>query len=141
VAWFPDGSRLLANLEVAGKPPSIWILSLIGYAPRKFRDDGYAQSISPDGERIVFTSASSGLSEHEQHRMFGDHTIWLAEMNGQPPKKITESDDSTGFTKAVWSPDTAVELLTSQFTRFRALRVLSNAPSKIATCREGRPCW
>jgi hypothetical protein len=48
VAWFPDGSRLLANLEVAGKPPSIWILSLIGYAPRKFRDDGYAQSISPD---------------------------------------------------------------------------------------------
>jgi Tol biopolymer transport system component len=64
VAWFPDGSRLLANLEVAGKPPSIWILSLIGYAPRKFRDDGYAQSISPDGERIVFTSASSGLSEH-----------------------------------------------------------------------------
>jgi Tol biopolymer transport system component/predicted Ser/Thr protein kinase len=105
VAWFPDGSRLLANLEVAGKPPSIWILSLIGYAPRKFRDDGYAQSISPDGERIVFTSASSGLSEHEQHRMFGDHTIWLAEMNGQPPKKITESDDSTGFTKAVWSPD------------------------------------
>ena len=105
VAWFPDGSRLLANLEVAGKPPSIWILSLIGYAPRKFRDDGYAQSISPDGERIVFTSASTGLSEHEQHRIFGDHTIWLAEMNGQPAKKITEGDDSTGFTKVVWSPD------------------------------------
>ena len=105
VAWFPDGSRLLANLEVAGKPPSIWILSLIGYAPRKFRDDGYAQSISPDGERIVFTSASMGLSEHEQHRIFGDHTIWLAEMNGEPAKKITEGDESTGFTKAVWSPD------------------------------------
>ena len=105
VAWFPDGSRLLANLEVAGKPPSIWILSLIGYAPRKFRDDGYAQSISPDGERIVFTSASTGLSEPQQHRTSGDHTIWLAEMNGQPPKKITEGDESTGFTKAVWSPD------------------------------------
>ena len=28
-AWFPDGTRLLANLEVAGKPSSIWILSLI----------------------------------------------------------------------------------------------------------------
>jgi Tol biopolymer transport system component len=105
VAWFPDGTRLLANLEVAGKPPSVWILSLIGYAPRKFRDDGYAQSVSPDGERIVFTSASTGLSEHEQHRVFGDHTIWLAEVNGQPPKKITEGDGSTGFTKAVWSPD------------------------------------
>ncbi len=96
---------MLANLEVAGKPPSIWVLSLIGYAPRKFRDDGYAHSISPDGERIVFTSASTGLSEHEQHRVFGDHTIWLAEMNGQPAKKITEADGSTGFTKVVWSPD------------------------------------
>jgi Tol biopolymer transport system component len=105
VAWFPDGSRLLANLEVASKPPSIWILSLIGYAPRKFHDDGYALSISPDGERIVFTSASTGLSEHEQHRIFGDRTIWLADVNGQPPKKITEGDVSTGFTKAVWSPD------------------------------------
>jgi serine/threonine protein kinase len=107
VAWFPDGSRLLANLEVAGRPPSIWILSLIGYPPRKFRDDGYAHSVSPNGERIVFTSASTALSEHEGqlHRVFGDHTIWVAEVNGQPPKKITEGDGSTGFTKAVWSPD------------------------------------
>ena len=107
VAWFPDGTRLLANLEVASRPPSIWIVSLIGYAPRKFRDDGYAHSISPNGERIVFTSASTASSEHEGqlHRVFGDHTMWLAEVNGQPPKKITEGDGSTGFTKAVWSPD------------------------------------
>ena len=107
VAWFPDGTRLLANLEVASRPPSIWILSLIGYAPRKFRDDGYAHSISPNGDRIVFTSASTALSEHEGqlHRVFGDHTIWVAEVNGQPAKKITEGDGSTGFTKAVWSPD------------------------------------
>jgi Tol biopolymer transport system component len=107
VAWFPDGTRLLANLEVANRPPSIWILSLIGYAPRKFRDDGYAHSISPNGERIVFTSASTALNEHEGqlHRVFGDHTIWVAEVNGQPPKKITAGDGSTGFTKAVWSPD------------------------------------
>ena len=107
VAWFPDGTRLLANLEVASKPPSIWILSLIGYAPRKFRDDGYAHSISPNGERIVFTSASTALSEHEGqlHRVFGDHAIWVADVNGQPPKKITEGDGFTGFTKAVWSPD------------------------------------
>ncbi len=47
------------------------------------------------------------MSEHEAqlHRVFGDHTIWLAEVNGQPPKKIAEGDESTGFTRAVWSPD------------------------------------
>ena len=65
-AWFPDGTRLLANLEIAGKPPSIWILSLIGYAPRKLRDNGYAHSISPDGATIVFTAArTTGLSERQ----------------------------------------------------------------------------
>ena len=53
-------TRLLANLEGAGKPPSIWILSLIGYAPRKFRDDAFAHSISPDGTTIVFTAARAG---------------------------------------------------------------------------------
>jgi serine/threonine protein kinase/Tol biopolymer transport system component len=107
VAWFPDGTQLLANLEVAGKPPSIWILSLIGYAPRKFRDDGYAHSISPDGERIVFTSARTVLTERQgqQPREFGDHTIWLAGVNGQVPKKLTEGDESTGFTQVVWSLD------------------------------------
>ena len=107
VAWFPDGTQLLANLDIAGKPPSIWILSLIGYAPRKFRDDGYAHSISADGGRVVFTSARTGLSERQgqQPREFGDHTIWLAGLNGQVPKKITEGDESTGFTQVVWSPD------------------------------------
>jgi Tol biopolymer transport system component/predicted Ser/Thr protein kinase len=107
VAWFPDGTRLLANLDVAGKPPSIWVLSLIGYAPRKFRDDGYAHSISPDGGRIVFTSARTGLSERQgqQAREFGDSTIWLADANGDAPKRIAEGDESTGFTQVVWSPD------------------------------------
>jgi eukaryotic-like serine/threonine-protein kinase len=105
VAWFPDGSRLLANLEAASRPPSIWILSLIGYAPRKFRDDGYAHSISPDGERIVFSGASTSEHEGPQYPIFDDRTIWLAEVNGEPPKKITEGDESTRFTKAVWSPD------------------------------------
>ena len=139
VAWFPDGTRLLANLEVAGKPPSIWILSLIGYAPRKFRDDGYAHSISPDGERIVFTSASTGLSEHEAqlHRTFGDHTIWLAKVNGQPAKKITEGDESTGFTKVVWSPD-------GGRIAYLAIHQVSNASECALKNRDlqgGRQCW
>ena len=84
-AWFPDGTRLLTNLEVAGKRPSIWILSLIGDAPRKFRDDGFAQSISPDGARIVFTAARTGLGERqgEHPREFGDQTIWVVGANGQ----------------------------------------------------------
>jgi serine/threonine protein kinase/Tol biopolymer transport system component len=106
-AWFPDGTRLLTNLEVAGKPSSIWILSLIGYAPRKFRDDSFAHSISPDGERIIFTAARTGLAERqgEQPREFGDQTIWMAGVNGQAPRRLAQGDEATGFMQVVLSPD------------------------------------
>jgi eukaryotic-like serine/threonine-protein kinase len=106
-AWFPDGTRLLTNLEVAGKPPSIWILSLIGDAPHKFRDDGFAHSISPDGARIVFTAARTGLGESQggHTREFGDGTIWLVGANGEAPRMLAQGDQGTGFMQVVWSPD------------------------------------
>ncbi len=106
-AWFPDGTRLLTNLEVAGKPPSIWILSLIGDAPRKFRDEGFAYSISPDGTRIVFTAARTGIGEsHGGYlRAFGDRTMWLVGTNGQDPRMLAEGEQGTGFMQVVWSPD------------------------------------
>jgi predicted Ser/Thr protein kinase len=138
-AWFPDGTQLLANLEVASKSPSIWILSLIGYAPRKFRDGAFAHSISPDGTTIVFTAARTESDERqgEEPREFGDQTIWLAGVNGQAPRRLVQGDEATGFTQVVWSPH-VVESLTSKSTR---LRVLSNAPSKIATWRVARRYW
>ena len=106
-AWFPDGTRVLTNLEVAGKPPSVWILSLIGDAPRKFRDDSFAHSISPDGSTIVFTASRTGLGERqgEYSRQFGDQTIWIVGVNGQSPKMVARGDDTTGFMQVVWSPD------------------------------------
>jgi serine/threonine protein kinase/Tol biopolymer transport system component len=108
-AWFPDGTRLLTNLEVAGKPPSIWILSLIGDAPRKFRDDGFAYSISPDGVSVVFTAARTGLGESQGlfSGQFGDQTIWLVGANGQSPRMLAQGDAATGFMEVVFSPDGA----------------------------------
>jgi eukaryotic-like serine/threonine-protein kinase len=106
-AWFPDGTRLLTNLEVGGHPPSIWILSLIGDAPRKFRDDAFAHSISADGGSIVFTAARTGLGESQGlfSGEFGDQTIWLTGVNGQTPKLLAQGDEATGFVQVVFSPD------------------------------------
>jgi Tol biopolymer transport system component len=106
-AWFPDGTRLLTNLEVAGQRPSIWFLSLIGDAPRKFRDDAFAQSISPDGTTIAFTAARTGLGEGSvTHREFyGDQTIWLVGVRGQEPRMLAQGDKATGFAQVGWSPD------------------------------------
>src|SRR5262252_5413501 len=69
-AWFPDGTHFLTNLVVAGKQPSIWILSLIGDAPRKFQDQAIAYSISPDGSTIAYTSSRTGLGETQESLPF-----------------------------------------------------------------------
>jgi eukaryotic-like serine/threonine-protein kinase len=95
-AWFPDGTRLLANLDVAGKPSSVWVLSLVGEAPRKFRDDARGQSISPDGKTIIFTSSASAM---------GDLEIWLIGAGGGDPRKVVAADEATGYDDVGWSPD------------------------------------
>jgi len=106
-AWFPDGTRFLANLDVAGKPPSIWIISLIGDAPRKFRESGFAHSISPDGETIAFTAGRLGLGERQVEHTWehSDQTIWTIDVNGHAPTILARGDETTGFMHVVWSPD------------------------------------
>jgi Tol biopolymer transport system component/tRNA A-37 threonylcarbamoyl transferase component Bud32 len=94
-AWFPDGTRLLANLNVAGKPPSMWILSLVGEAPREFRPDAKGQSVSPDGSTIAFTSVGSAL---------GDREIWLIDFNGENPRRLVPTDAASGYDEVTWSP-------------------------------------
>ena len=106
-AWFPDSTRLLTNLEVAGKPPSIWILSIIGEAPRKFRDESFAHAISPDGSTIVFTAARTSVAEQQgfHSRESGDETIWLIGVSGEAPRMLAQAEEASGFMQVVWSSD------------------------------------
>jgi len=104
-AWSPDGTQLFTNLEVAGKPPSIWILSLIGDAPRKFRDDAFAQSISPDGAKLAFTAGRTGVGARQGVYTLGDQTVWLVGTNGEDPRMVAQGDQTTGYTHVAWSPD------------------------------------
>ena len=105
-AWFPDGTRLLTNLVVAGKQPSIWILSLIGDAPHKFRDEAVGYSISPDGSTIAYTASRTGLGETQESLPFySDHTIGTISSTGQNPRIIADEKEGAGFSQLVWSPD------------------------------------
>ncbi|PWT83685.1 MAG: hypothetical protein C5B58_06130 [Acidobacteria bacterium] len=104
-AWFPDSTRLLANLVVAGKPPSMWVVSLVGEAPRKFRDDAFAQSISPDGGTIAFTAARRGIESRVTNLAGMDQAIWLIGANGQSPRMVAEAEVASGFLLVAWSPD------------------------------------
>jgi Tol biopolymer transport system component len=97
-AWFPDSTRLLANLVRSGTA-SIWSISILAGSSRLVRGQGWAWSVSHDGSTIAFTmpailSAAAPVNE-----------IWLMGPNGEEPHRLLAGDESTAFAKVVWQPD------------------------------------
>jgi len=95
--WFPDSTSFLANAAVPGGRTSIWMVSLLGRAPRKIRDDATAWSVSPDGAQIAFTTVPS---------LFGSREIWLMTKEGEQARKLyAVTDENSGVARVAWSPD------------------------------------
>jgi eukaryotic-like serine/threonine-protein kinase len=95
--WFPDSTRFLANLNVqGGHPPSIWTVSVLGGAPREFRDDAEAWSVSRDGSQIAF-AANYGSR--------GPREIWLMGPNGEQSRKLFETDENSSIGAPQFSSD------------------------------------
>jgi serine/threonine protein kinase len=104
-AWFPDGTRFLANARGFSNPgsnaqgSSIWIVSL-GGVPRKLRDDAEAFSVSPDGSLIAFGEKGIHLGGFD-----GDREVWLMDPSGQQARKLYDTDTDTAFGALLWSRD------------------------------------
>ena len=109
LAWFPDSVRLAvtANTTVLPEPDSftspqctgIWVLSrLDGELPRKIRDDGCIQGVSPDGAWIAFTRNG------QRSDQFGNQ-IWLMGPNGEQPHPLFERDEHSRYEAIRWSPN------------------------------------
>jgi len=94
--WFPDGMRLLANLG-EDKGYSIWTLSILGGPPRKLRERAWANSVSPDGSLITFTSGEAAT--------FPYYELWVMGPGGEEARKIAIADQNRRFLEAVWAPD------------------------------------
>lgn len=70
----------------------IWIISIIGNAPKKLRDDAGRAAVSPDDARIAYVS---GRSESE---------IWVMDSDGGNPKKLLGGAAGDRFLQLQWSP-------------------------------------
>jgi eukaryotic-like serine/threonine-protein kinase len=99
--WFPDSTRFLVNAHPAGQnndigssqDTSMWIVSVLGGAPRKLRDNAVAYAISPDGSTIAFGTSKGAL---------GDREIWLMGVNGENARKLYESDENSAMGAFMW---------------------------------------
>jgi serine/threonine protein kinase len=102
--WFPDSARFIANAHPASESEgtwssltaSIWMISALGGAPHKLRDNAVAWSVSPDGFSIAFGTNKGN---------FGEREIWLMQPDGQQPQKLFDADENTAIDGTLWSPD------------------------------------
>jgi serine/threonine protein kinase len=100
--WFPDSTRFLAtalhpdDLISAGLHDSVWTASVLGGAPRELRDDADAESVSPDGSVIAFTTKATKDGAHE---------VWLMGPNGEQARKLYDAENNSAFVGFKWSPD------------------------------------
>jgi serine/threonine protein kinase len=103
-AWLPDNRSFLANACPLGGDTSfgtshgcsIWIVSVSGGPPHKIRDEGTAESISPDGSLLSFETNTG---------MYGDREIWVMRPDGQQARKVFDVDENDSIGGLTWSPD------------------------------------
>jgi Tol biopolymer transport system component/DNA-binding winged helix-turn-helix (wHTH) protein len=93
ISWTPDNDHVIVALTTATHRPCLWEISVLGGSARKLIDDGSQPAISPNGKQIAFVA---GQPLHQR--------IWLAGLNGDPPRELL-GDDGDLFGTISWSPD------------------------------------
>ena len=84
IAWFADGSRLLASGAAADHRHGVWVIPLNGGATGLIVPEGEDGVPSPDGTRIASTSADGT-------------TIWVTGVNGASPRRVDAGQRCSDF--------------------------------------------
>jgi eukaryotic-like serine/threonine-protein kinase len=98
VAWFPDGTKILANAQQSGSHFSVWVVSVLGGTAREIRDEAIGWAVSPDGTQVAFTSGATMYSN-------AGREIWLMGANGEEPRKLFGGREGDAFTRVSWAPN------------------------------------
>jgi serine/threonine protein kinase len=97
-AWFPDGTKILANAQQSGSHFSVWVISILGGTPREIRDEAMGWAVSPDGTQVAFTSGATMYSN-------AGRDIWLMGANGEDPRRFFAGQEGDAFTRVSWGPN------------------------------------
>lgn len=95
MAWFPDGTHILACwASSAAEPTSLWVISIMGGTPRKLIDNAWQAALSSDGSQILFVRGTGK----------GFQEVWAMRSTGEDAHMILGGPGDI-FGYAVWSPD------------------------------------
>lgn len=93
LSWFPDGSKLLASgIPVRDTVSHVWLVLPLQNSVRKLRDDAASAVASPDGQKILFTTAF-------------DAEIWVMSLDGADARLVLAGSPEDAFSDLSWFPD------------------------------------
>jgi len=92
LAWFPEGTKLLANGSSSGSLPGLWVISILEGTVRRLRDDVCSAALSPDGSRIAITTCKA-------------QEILVIGAGGEDPQRLTVATGKDFLAVRGWSPD------------------------------------
>lgn len=98
MAWFPDGTKILANAQQSGSHFSVWVVSVLGGSAHEIRDEAMGWAVSPDGTQVAFTSGATMYSN-------AGREIWLMGANGEEPRRFFAGREGDAFTRVSWGPN------------------------------------
>ena len=92
-AWSPDGKFVAFALEDRG---GIAVIPSSGGVIRYLTDFGTQPAWSPDGGRLVFSSGNAGRAGTAYGGGGEGDVLWVANLDGSPPRQLTRRDDPPG---------------------------------------------
>jgi DNA-binding winged helix-turn-helix (wHTH) protein/Tol biopolymer transport system component len=92
INWFPDSTRFLAVGYGRGVPWSTWEASVLSGSMRLVKRGAVGWSVSPDGSQFAYTTED-------------ERVMWVADIDGNRPRKIADAGDKNWFAFIEWSPD------------------------------------
>jgi len=102
ISWFPDSTRIVLQTAPSEEVClecvrfSTWVVSVLGGEPKKISEGVNAESLSPDGSSILFTSS---LGEP------GGRELGVMDASGEHARKLFETGQKSWLRYARWSPD------------------------------------
>src|SRR5262249_18785976 len=96
MAWFPDGTKLLAGGFELGHL-STWTVSVLSGTTRMLRDNAAPGNVSPTDSRIVFRE------KMDSSWMAGE--LWVMGAGGEEPHKVVAAGANSGLGSEVWWPN------------------------------------
>lgn len=140
-SWGPDG-RTLAYTSYASDFPDIYLVTLDGRAAtrpaqgtRSIHNQNAA--ISPDGNRIAFTSSRSGQT--------GFYDIWVVNRDGSNLQNLTPGTDKSSEGAPTWSPDGHKIAFTSDRTGTNQIYIMNSDGTLVTRMtfqgKCDRPAW